>query len=150
MLGAVASGMARTGYTSTGPFLCIKAHFLCLVEWAGRAGGCKGDGMTRATTEAEFVTQVLQSGGPVLVRFEAEWSAPCRQLLPIMGQLASEFANRLMVVTVDVDEQPDIAEAYGIPGIPSLVLFRNGQRVAEKHGPLPKERLSRWLEQALG
>jgi thioredoxin 1 len=105
--------------------------------------------MSRATTEAEFVTQVLQSEGPVLVRFEAEWSTTCRQLVPIMGQLASEFANRLMVVTVDVDEQPDIAEAYGIPGIPSLVLFRNGQRVAEKYGPLPKERLSRWLEQAL-
>jgi len=105
--------------------------------------------MSRATTEAEFVTQVLQSEGPVLVRFEAEWSATCRQLIPILGQLASEFANRLMVVTVDVDEQPDIAEAYGIPGIPSLVLFRNGQRVAEKYGPLPKERLSRWLEQAL-
>jgi thioredoxin 1 len=105
--------------------------------------------MSRATTEAEFVTQVLQSERPVLVRFEAEWSTPCRQFLPILGQLASEFANRLMVVTVDVDEQPDIAEAYGIPGIPSLVLFRNGQRVAEKYGPLPKERLSRWLEQAL-
>jgi thioredoxin 1 len=109
----------------------------------------KSDGMSRGTTEAEFVTQVLQSEGPVLVRFEAEWSAPCRQLFPIMGQLASEFANRLMVVTVDVDEQPEIAEAYGIPGIPTLVLFRNGQRVAAKHGPLPKERLSRWLEQAL-
>jgi thioredoxin 1 len=54
-----------------------------------------------------------------------------------------------MVVTVDVDEQPGIAEAYDVPGIPTLVLFRNGQRVDEKHGPLPKERLSRWLEQAL-
>jgi thioredoxin 1 len=48
-----------------------------------------------------------------------------------------------------VDEQPEIAEAYDIPGIPTLVLFRKGQPVAEKHGPLPKERLSRWLEQAL-
>jgi thioredoxin 1 len=105
--------------------------------------------MSRGTTEAEFVTQVLQSDGPVLVRFEAEWSASCRQRLPIMGQLASEFANRMTVVTVDVDEQPEIAEAYGIPGIPALLLFRNGQRVAEKHGSLPKERLSRWLEQAL-
>jgi thioredoxin 1 len=105
--------------------------------------------MSRGTTEAEFVTQVLQSEGPVLVRFEAKWSASCRQLFPIVGQLASEFADRLMVVTVDVDEQPEIAEALGIPGIPTLVLFRNGQRVATKHGPLPKERLSRWLEQAL-
>jgi thioredoxin-like negative regulator of GroEL len=82
------------------------------------------DGMSRGTTEAEFVTQVLQSEGPVLVRFEAEWSAPCRQLFPIMGQLASEFANRLMVVTVDVDEQPEIAEAYGIPGIPTSLASR--------------------------
>ena len=106
-------------------------------------------GMSRGTTEAEFVSKVLESEGPVLVRFEAEWSASCRELFPIMGQLASEFAHRLRVVTVDVDEQPEIAEAYGIPGIPALVLFRNGQRVAEKHGPLPKERLSRWLEQAL-
>jgi thioredoxin 1 len=105
--------------------------------------------MSRGATEAEFVTQVLQSERPVLVRFEAEWSASCRQLFPVMGQLASEFAERLMVVTVDVDEQPEIAETYAIPGIPTLVLFRNGQRVAEKHGPLPKERLSRWLEQAL-
>lgn len=105
--------------------------------------------MGHATTEAEFVTQVLQSEGPVLVRFEAEWSASCRELFPIMGQLASEFAHRLMVVTVNVDEQPEIAEAYDVPGIPTLVLFRNGQRVAEKHGPLPKERLSQWLEQAL-
>jgi thioredoxin 1 len=105
--------------------------------------------MSRGTTEAEFVTQVLQSEGAVLVRFDAEWSSSCRQLVPVLGQLASEFAERLMVVTVDVDEQPEIAEAYGIPGIPTLVLFRNGQRVAQKHGPLPKEKLSRWLEQAL-
>ncbi len=105
--------------------------------------------MIRGTTEAEFVTQVLQAERPVLVRFEAEWSAACRQLFPIMGQLASEFADRLMVVTVDVDEQPEIAEAYDVPGIPTLVLFRNGQRVAAKHGALPKERLSRWLEQEL-
>jgi thioredoxin 1 len=105
--------------------------------------------MSRGTTESDFVTHVLQSEGPVLVRFEAKWSASCRQRIPIMGQLAIEFAERLMVVTVDVDEQPEIAEAYGIPGIPTLVLFRNGQRVDEKHGPLPKERLSRWLEQAL-
>jgi thioredoxin 1 len=105
--------------------------------------------MARGTTEAEFVTQVLETEGPVLVRFEAEWSASCRQLFPIMGQLASDFAHRLPVVTVDVDEQPEIAEAYAIPGIPTLVLFRNGQRVAEKCGPLPKERLSHWLEQAL-
>jgi thioredoxin 1 len=105
--------------------------------------------MGRGTTEAEFVTQVLQSEGPVLVRFEAEWSASCRQLFPILGQLAHEFANRLPVVMVDVDEQPEIAEAYAIPGIPTLVLFRNGQRVAEKYGALPKAKLSNWLEQAL-
>jgi thioredoxin 1 len=105
--------------------------------------------MSRGTTGPEFVTQVLQAEGPVLVRFEAEWSASCRQLFPIMGQLAAEFANRLMVVTVDVDQEPEIAEAYAIPGVPTLVLFRNGQRVAEKCGPLPKEKLSRWLEQAL-
>jgi thioredoxin 1 len=105
--------------------------------------------MSRGATEAEFVKQVLQSEGSVLVQFEAEWSTSCRQLVPVMGQLASEFAERLMILTVDVDEEPEIAEAYGIPGIPTLVLFRNGQRVGEKHGPLPKERLSRWLEQAL-
>jgi thiol-disulfide isomerase/thioredoxin len=75
--------------------------------------------MSRETTEAEFVTQVLQSEGPVLVRFEAEWSAPCRQLFPIMGQLASEFSNRLMVVTVDVDEQPEIAGFVGSPNAPA-------------------------------
>jgi thioredoxin 1 len=105
--------------------------------------------MSSGTTEAEFVTQVLQAAGPVLVRFEAEWSASCRQLFPVVGQLASEFADRLPVVTVDVDEQPEIAEAYAIPGVPTLVLFRNGRQVAEKYGSLPKEKLSRWLEQAL-
>jgi thioredoxin 1 len=105
--------------------------------------------MTPETTEAEFAKEVLRSEGPVLVRFGAEWSASCRQLFPIMGQLASEFANRLRVVMVDVDERPEIAEAYDIPGVPALVLFRNGRPVAEKHGPLPKEALSRWLEQAL-
>ncbi len=105
--------------------------------------------MTPGATEAEFATQVLQSEGPVLVRFGAEWSASCRQHIAVMGQLASEFGPRLQLVTVDVDEHPHIADAYSIPGIPALVLFRNGRPVAEKHGPLPKETLSRWLEQAL-
>jgi thioredoxin 1 len=106
--------------------------------------------MTPGTTETEFAEQVLQSEGPVLVHFGAEWSASCRQLFPILGQLASsEFATRLRVITVDVDERPELAEAYGIPGIPALLLFRNGQPVSEKHGALPKETLTRWLEQAL-
>jgi thioredoxin 1 len=105
--------------------------------------------MIPGTTEAEFATHVLQSEGPVLVQFGAEWSASCRQHSPIMGQLASELAHRVKVVTVDVDERPEIAEAYDVPGVPALVLFQNGRPVAAKHGPLPKERLLRWLEQAL-
>jgi thioredoxin 1 len=97
-------------------------------------------------TEATFDTEVLGSEKPVLVDFWAEWCGPCHMVAPILHQIAEERAGELRLVKVNIDEQPAIAQRYGIMSIPTMVLFKGGEPVAGAVGARPKGA----LEQALG
>lgn len=100
-------------------------------------------------SDASFDTDVLQSAQPVLVDYWATWCGPCKMIAPILEEVASEYAGRLTVAKVDVDANPDTAAKYGIRGIPTLMLFKNGQAAATKVGALSKSQLTAFLNGAL-
>jgi len=102
--------------------------------------------MTEAITTSEFDTEVLQSEAPVLVDFWAEWCGPCRAVSPILEQIAEERADELRVVKVNIDEEPELQQRYGILSIPTILLFRGGEPTAAAVGAQPK----RMLERSLG
>ncbi len=104
---------------------------------------------TQEVTDADFGTEVLQSELPVLVDFWATWCGPCRMVAPIVEELADEYAGRVKVVKLNADENVNTAASQGIRALPTLLLFRNGQRVAEIVGFRPKSDLQRVLEKAL-
>lgn len=86
---------------------------------------------------------------PVLVDFWAEWCGPCKVIAPVLKEIARAYASRLTVVKVNVDEKPHIAQEYGIQGIPTLILFKNGSVAWRVSGALPYEQLDRELRQRL-
>jgi thioredoxin 1 len=102
--------------------------------------------MTEAITTSEFDTEVLQSEAPVIVDFWAEWCGPCRAVSPILEQIAEERADELRVVKVNIDEEPELQQRYGILSIPTILLFKGGEPTAAAVGAQPK----RMLERSLG
>ena len=88
-------------------------------------------------------SEVLQSKEPVIVDFWAEWCAPCRMIAPLVETLAGEYAGRVKVGKLDVDESPEVAGRYDIRSIPSLLVFKGGQVVEQRVGALPKQELVR-------
>ena len=95
--------------------------------------------MAKDVTTASFQADVLSSSKPVLVDFWAEWCGPCRMVSPILDQIAEEYANKIEVVKVNVDDEPGLAQQYGITGIPALQVFKNGQVVKAMVGAKPKQ-----------
>lgn len=104
---------------------------------------------TVAVTDATFDAEVRQSDLPVVVDFWAEWCGPCRMIGPSLEELAKEFAGKVKIVKVNVDENPDSPAVLGVRGIPALFLFKNGQVVSNKVGAAPKAALQSWIESAL-
>ena len=100
-------------------------------------------------SDTSFDTDVLQSGQPVLVDYWAAWCGPCKMIAPMLEEVASEYAGRLTVAKVDVDANPDTAAKYGIRGIPTLMLFKDGKAAATKVGALSKSQLTAFLNGAL-
>jgi thioredoxin 1 len=96
--------------------------------------------------EADWNVEVLQAEGPVLVDFWAEWCPPCRKLAPVVDALADEYAGRVKVVKLNVDENPEVASRYAIFSIPTLLLFRGGEVVEQHVGFRPKEELKAVLD----
>lgn len=103
-----------------------------------------------AVTDQSFKSEVLQSATPVLVDFWATWCGPCRAIAPIVDEIAVEYSGRLKVVKVDVDSSPTVAAEYGIRGIPSLFVFKNGRVVEQVMGMVSKQALVQKLQPHLG
>ena len=105
--------------------------------------------MSANATDNNFENDVLQSNLPVLVDFWAEWCGPCRQLSPIVDAIGADMADKLKVVKMNIDENPNTPTKFGIRGIPTLLLFKNGSLVGTKVGALPKSTLESWINETL-
>jgi thioredoxin 1 len=101
--------------------------------------------MTPAITTTDFDTEVLQSETPVIVDFWAEWCGPCHAISPVLEQIAEERGDELRVVKVNIDEEPELRERYGILSIPTIMLFKGGEPAAAAIGAQPKTMLERSL-----
>ena len=101
-------------------------------------------------TDGNFETSVLQAGVPVLVDFWAEWCGPCKRLAPTIEQLAGEYAGKLTIGKLNVDDNPNTAVKFQIRGIPAVLLFKNGQVVDQVVGLAPKEDFKKVIDRHIG
>ncbi|APC13859.1 MULTISPECIES: thioredoxin TrxA [Providencia] len=97
-------------------------------------------------TDASFATEVLNASSPVLVDFWAAWCGPCKMIAPILDEIADEYTGKLTIAKLNIDENPATAPKYGIRGIPTLLLFKNGEVAATKVGALSKTQLKEFLD----
>ena len=104
---------------------------------------------TVAVTDATFDAEVKNSDMPVVVDFWAEWCGPCKQIGPALEELSNEYAGKVKIAKVNVDENPGTAAAMGIRGIPALFLFKDGKIVSNKTGAAPKAVLQGWINESI-
>ena len=104
---------------------------------------------TDKVTDASFEDDVLKSGTPVLVDFWAEWCGPCKMISPIVDEIAKEMGGKLKVLKLNIDENPSTPQKYGVRGIPTLMVFKDGKLAATKVGAAPKSQLQSWVDQVV-
>ena len=105
--------------------------------------------LIKHTTDATFEADVLKSDKPVLVDYWAEWCGPCKMIAPILDEVAKSHESTLQIAKMNVDENRDIPAKFGIRGIPTLMLFKNGELAATKVGAMSKTQLNAFIEQHL-
>ena len=96
-------------------------------------------------TDSSFEQDVLKSNVPVLLDFWAEWCGPCKMIAPILDQIAAEYAGKVVVAKMNVDENPRTPMKFSVRGIPTLILFKNGREVSRQAGAFPLQSLLEWL-----
>ena len=101
---------------------------------------------TKTVTDQSFADDVLGSSQPVLVDFWAEWCGPCRMIAPALEEIAADLGDKVTIAKINIDENPDTPGKYGVRGIPTMLLFKNGEAVAQKVGAAPRSQIQQWLE----
>ena len=105
--------------------------------------------LIKHTSDASFDSDVLQADKPVLVDYWAEWCGPCKMIAPILDEVSKDYDGRLKIAKMNVDENRDIPAKFGIRGIPTLMLFKNGELAATKVGAMSKAQLTAFIDQQL-
>ena len=103
---------------------------------------------TVKVTDESFEADVLKASTPVLVDFWAEWCGPCKQIGPALEQIADDLAGQVVVAKVNIDDSPMVPSRLGVKGIPTLMLFKDGQMASMKVGPMTKGKMLEWLAEA--
>lgn len=104
---------------------------------------------TLKASDADFDSVVRQSDVPVLVDFWADWCGPCKQIGPSLEELSDEYAGKLKIVKVNVDDNPDAPAQLGVRGIPALFMFKGGEVVSNRMGAAPKAALKAWIDESI-
>ena len=104
---------------------------------------------TKTVTDASFQTDVIDSSTPVLVDFRADWCGPCKMIAPALEEISDELSGQVTIAKMDIMENPDVPGRIGVQSIPYLVLFKDGQPVADMLGARPKSQLKGWIESVI-
>jgi thioredoxin 1 len=112
-------------------------------------GATMASELIKHTTDATFEADVLKSSHPVLVDYWAEWCGPCKMIAPILDEVATSYEGKLQIAKMNVDENRDIPAKFGIRGIPTLMIFKNGELAATKVGAMSKSQLTAFIDQQL-
>ena len=102
-----------------------------------------------AVNDDEFETNVLKAAGPVLVDFWAEWCGPCKMITPILEEVATEMADEITIFKINIDDNPVTPSDLGVKGIPTLIIFKNGEVASTKVGALPKGQIVQWIKESV-
>ena len=104
---------------------------------------------TLKTSDSNFENDVINSNIPTIVDFWAEWCGPCKQVGPILEEISDEKKDQINVYKINIDENPEIPQKYGVRGIPTLMFFNDGKLIDTKVGSIPKSSLNKWIENNL-
>ena len=99
------------------------------------------------TTDENFETEVLKSGKPTLVDFWAEWCGPCKQVAPILDEISNEMSGRVVIAKHNIDQEPNMPTKYGVRGIPTMLIFKDGELKATKVGTTTKSNIVSWIKE---
>ncbi len=100
-------------------------------------------------TDGSFENDVIESSKPVVVDFWAEWCGPCKQISPALEEIAEEMSGEVTVAKINIDENPQVPGKYGVRGIPTLMIFQDGQVTATKVGAVPKSQIADWIKSSI-